>query len=653
MSDPCVVLAMPLLQEVAVPGRHVGKATVHLFLLVSLGFAVLLTWARIVLGGGGAGQHVQDPMIAMAQHFVQPGRVQPFLQPPVWQSLQPAMGQQSVESAQWRGRRAMPPRWQGIRAIAKDASSASARQQEDEAGFQNQLLTQLMHAVNAEDYETASIVRKKLDNLNISVPKMWADLLDLEHFWLADRTEQLGFSWPTQCQELGVQGILQRREDTAIISETGSGKTLAYLVPLLAQVDPKQSPAPQVVVVVPSRALGIQVVMLTYRLMGGSFGNRKPGSKDNMFRYRGPRGLNTFGVFDDETAVKVSLYGKIDGCHIVVGTPRQLRLASTAIEKNKLRAIVVDEADAMLADPEDAAALDSLLTDFDIGKTAEKKEEDKKYYEIEFGSSLDAAFAKKANERTRPIIVMVGATLVKNTMDDCLSRGWLQEPVFFANPSGGPAVMPSHVEHRVVSTPQSRCLLTLVRLIRSDILERGNVTNPGRTILFLPTNELAREVAPKLRNSLWGEHTVNILNPESGDAQYYLEQFRDKKSSLLIATNSTERGIDLPDIAHVYILGMPPSRASYVHRSGRAGRIGNMEDSDVTTVVNPEDLDPMRNLLEDLGVSWTVRPEPDDVQVARAGNETTVGNQTNMEPEKARLEDVFNLLNYEGEDGNR
>merc|ERR1712176_1398931 len=107
------------------------------------------------------------------------------------------------------------------------------------------------------------------------------------------------FVWPTRVQELGIQGILQRHQDTAIVSETGSGKTLAYLLPVLAELDPAEIPATQVVIVVPSRELGVQVVMLAYRLLGGSVNKGTPGNRANMFRYSGPRGLHPYGVFDE------------------------------------------------------------------------------------------------------------------------------------------------------------------------------------------------------------------------------------------------------------------------------------------------------------------------------------------------------------------
>ena len=48
---------------------------------------------------------------------------------------------------------------------------------------------------------------------------------------------------------------------------------------------------PQLVIMVPTRELGVQIVMLIYKLFGGSVNSQVPGDAANMFTYTGPRGL--------------------------------------------------------------------------------------------------------------------------------------------------------------------------------------------------------------------------------------------------------------------------------------------------------------------------------------------------------------------------
>ena len=54
-----------------------------------------------------------------------------------------------------------------------------------------------------------------------------------------------------------------------------------------------------------------------------------------------------------------------------------------------------------------------------------------------------------------------------------------------------------------------------------------------------------------------------------------LTSFRDHAASLLLATPAASRGLDLPEIAYIYNLDAPASAVDYVHRAGRAGRIGS------------------------------------------------------------------------------
>lgn len=49
--------------------------------------------------------------------------------------------------------------------------------------------------------------------------------------------------------------------------------------------------APLCLVLVPTRELGVQIVMLVYKLFGGSVNAGVPGESSNMFAFTGPRGL--------------------------------------------------------------------------------------------------------------------------------------------------------------------------------------------------------------------------------------------------------------------------------------------------------------------------------------------------------------------------
>ena len=57
-----------------------------------------------------------------------------------------------------------------------------------------------------------------------------------------------------------------------------------------------------------------------------------------------------------------------------------------------------------------------------------------------------------------------------------------------------------------------------------------------------------------------------------------MHAFRDNESTLLLATPAASRGLDLPAVGFVYSLGAPADATDYLHRAGRAGRIGSPVD---------------------------------------------------------------------------
>ena len=71
----------------------------------------------------------------------------------------------------------------------------------------------------------------------------------------------------------------------------------------------------------------------------------------------------------------------------------------------------------------------------------------------------------------------------------------------------------------------------------------------------------------------------------SEDLGLYLQAmhaFRDNESTLLLATPAASRGLDLPAVGFVYSLGAPADAIDYLHRAGRAGRIGSPVNATVS-----------------------------------------------------------------------
>jgi superfamily II DNA/RNA helicase len=114
---------------------------------------------------------------------------------------------------------------------------------------------------------------------------------------------------------------------------------------------------------------------------------------------------------------------------------------------------------------------------------------------------------------------------------------------------------------------------------------------PPRVVVFARSEREAKRAAEPLRAALWQQHALSVLLPSGESPVRALHAFRDRAASLLLATPSAARGLDLPAVSAVYCLGPPPSAAEYAHRAGRAGRVGSaVPGARVTSVVTAEEL---------------------------------------------------------------
>ena len=99
----------------------------------------------------------------------------------------------------------------------------------------NWLHTQLHMAIDSQDYETAAQLRDRIRRCaGISADEASWSTLGVPD-WLADRLERLNLPLPTRVQ-LHALRATEAGDDAAVCAPTGSGKTLAYLLPLLTQL---------------------------------------------------------------------------------------------------------------------------------------------------------------------------------------------------------------------------------------------------------------------------------------------------------------------------------------------------------------------------------------------------------------------------------
>ena len=173
--------------------------------------------------------------------------------------------------------------------------------------------------------------------------------------WLAGALADVGFGTPSPIQAAAMP-LIAHHNDTIVHAATGSGKTLAFLVPILSRLEP--STPLQLLILLPSRELAVQMAAQVSELIGGASG------LSLHLLVGGARGpspggghVAQFRELDAEVSAKRAA--------VVVATPhallRQLRLADTVVGgagntlllrlARSLDAVVFDELDALLPRP--------------------------------------------------------------------------------------------------------------------------------------------------------------------------------------------------------------------------------------------------------------------------------------------------------------
>lgn len=85
------------------------------------------------------------------------------------------------------------------------------------------------------------------------------------------------------------------------------------------------------------------------------------------------------------------------------------------------------------------------------------------------------------------------------------------------------------------------------------------------------------------------------------ERRHILDQFKQGKLSVLVASDLISRGIDIPSVSHVVNYDAPLDMRKYVHRAGRTARAGR--EGDVWTMVEEQEARWVREMLKGAG-AW-------------------------------------------------
>jgi superfamily II DNA/RNA helicase len=321
-----------------------------------------------------------------------------------------------------------------------------------------------------------------------------------------------GYTTPTPIQDQAIPHVLARR-DVLGIAQTGTGKTAAFVLPMLTMLEHGRARArmPRTLILEPTRELAAQV-------------------EDHFDKYGVNHRLNVALLigglsFDDQDSKLMR------GVDVLIATPGRLldhfergRLLLSGVEL-----LVIDEADRM----------------------------------------LDMGFIPDI-ERIAKLVPFTRQTLFFTaTMPPEIQR---IVDTFLHNPV--------RVEVSKPATTAVTVSQLLVRTGREPHEKRETLRHLIRTTAGLKNAIIfcnrKREVALLHRSLVrHGFQAVALHGDLDQPARMAaLDQFRRGEAQLLIASDVAARGLDIPDVSHVFNFDVPHHPDDYVHRVGRTGRAG-------------------------------------------------------------------------------
>lgn len=336
------------------------------------------------------------------------------------------------------------------------------------------------------------------------------------HPTLQDAIDALGFVTLTPIQSRVLKYTLGGH-DAIGRAQTGTGKTAAFLISVINDLlnhpidDNRYRGEPRALVLAPTRELALQIESDALGLTQGS----------------SLRTVALVGGVDYDQQRKQLDRGFVD---ILVATPGRLIdfIEQQEIWLDRLEFLVIDEADRLL----------------DMGFIPSVKR-----------------IIRKAPPKTDRQTLLFSATFSFDVLN--LARQWLQDPVTVeVEPE---KTTSEQVEQHIYLVSQQNKL----RLLKA-VLARPEVE---KVMVFANRRDQVRRIFDKLKAD---GLAVGMLSGELPQDKRLktLDQFKQGKLTVLVATDVAGRGIHVEGVSHVINYTLPDQVDDYVHRIGRTGRAG-------------------------------------------------------------------------------
>ncbi|MEO0895907.1 MAG: DEAD/DEAH box helicase [Bacteroidota bacterium] len=319
----------------------------------------------------------------------------------------------------------------------------------------------------------------------------------------------LGYKKPTDIQYKAIPSIM-KGEDVLAIAQTGTGKTAAFAIPTINALHRAKTS---------KRSMGVRCLVMvpTHELaiqVSGVFGK--------IGKHTRVKAFGIFGGVDQDPQIQ-QLNKGID---IVIATPgRMFDLVHQGfLDLRTVEVLILDEADHMLdlGFYKDIQDLIRLLP--------------RKRQTLFFSATIDEKIKKLAY------------SIVKNPIRIQISP---KNPVA------------KNIDHGVAMIAMDDKRFFLERLVEED--------PDAKMLVFVRTQVRAERVSKAMGRVDIGSETLHGGKDQDQRIES-LQRFRESHIKMLIATDVSARGIDVPDVDYVVNYDLPDRGDVYVHRVGRTGR---------------------------------------------------------------------------------
>ena len=346
-------------------------------------------------------------------------------------------------------------------------------------------------------------------------PKISFDTFDLQKP-LRKAIDTLGFEYCTPIQAQSLVHTLQGHDVTGK-AQTGTGKTAAFLITIINDLlsnpikDKRYLAEPRALVVAPTRELAIQIAS----------------DADLLNKYSGLHTVTLVGGEDYQKQTRALDAKPVD---IVVATPGRLLdfVSNGNLHLGMIELMVLDEADRML----------------DMGFIPQVRQ-------------IVARTPRKDCRQT----LLFSATYTPEIVE--LSNRWAMDPIMVeVAPERVAADAVEQIVYLVTTADKYNLLYNLI-----------NEPSAERIMVFSNRRDQVRKLADNLhRNGI----SVGMLSGEVAQNQRIrtLDNFKDGKLQVLVATDVAGRGLHIDDVTHVINYTLPEEPEDYVNRIGRTGRAG-------------------------------------------------------------------------------